>query len=419
MVAKGSVDVEQIQGPSGFIQHEGATFLVDYGKISQDGVEVGFLFEDGYFKGGSGPFAQWQDIVPIDEIPGCVFRGIDAAGNALELPGAGTGPSGHLTYNGIEFIVTNGRLSAVNHKLLGGFDDNGKVAVKDPRELNCVRLLDESTQLNTYFQGQKSNGTPMRVDFVRPIPQYRKDRSSAQNEIIRYFMGFDALTTAQKKYVLETMALWAACGLLQVVRKSEGDAAIGNVKHGAAGQTAVRTSNATFDKEEFERDVTYYAKHGAIFNGGTGLNMVEVRLSLVVAHEFGHQVDFTLTKAAQDRITEMYDRRRASCDKLHPPPRKYEGENELLTYPQVESRHFISGYAKASRHEYFAESLAAFSVKDSRQVLKQLDPAMHELLTALVLRPESMLRVVLHDTILALQASLRLGGEFDDDILSL
>jgi hypothetical protein len=418
MVANSSVDIAKIQGPSGFIEYGGATFLVDYGRVYLDGVPVGFLFDDGFLKDTSGPFGQYEGVRPIDEIQGCLFRGIDAAGNKLELPGGGTGPSGHLTYNGIALNVTNGRLSTMDHQLVGTLDDNGTICVKDPKELNCLRRLNENTQLNSYFEGRKSNGAPFRHEFVRPIPQYRKDRSYAQNEIIRYFQGFDTLNARQKKYVLDTMALWGSCGLLQVVRKSEGDAAIGNVRHGAAGITAVRTSNATFDKEEFERDVSNYNDYGVLLNARKGVNLLEVRLSLVVAHEFGHQVEFTLTQAAQDHVADLYDRRRATCDKLHPPIDKYENETEYLLYHQFDDRHFVSGYAKTSKYEYWAESLAAFSVQESRKVLKELDPAMHELLTGLVLRPTSVLRVVLHETILALQASLRLGGEFDDDILS-
>jgi len=69
-------------------------------------------------------------------------------------------------------------------------------------------------------------------------------------------------------------------------------------------------------------------------------------------------------------------------------------------------------------HEYWAECVAAFSVKGSREILRQFDPEMHELLARLVVKPQSMLRIVLHETIAALQASLKLGGEYKDDLLS-
>ena len=35
---------------------------------------------------------------------------------------------------------------------------------------------------------------------------------------------------------------------------------------------------------------------------------LEVRLNLVVSHEFGHQVDFVLTPAVQNQVLELYDK---------------------------------------------------------------------------------------------------------------
>ena len=92
--------------------------------------------------------------------------------------------------------------------------------------------MDETTQLNTVFQGVKANMQPLIHEWVRPLQ--KKDRTYIDNEIIRYFKDFEQLNQIQKQYVLETMRLWAASGLLQIVRKSEGDCAMGNVKHGAA-----------------------------------------------------------------------------------------------------------------------------------------------------------------------------------------
>jgi hypothetical protein len=102
---------------------------------------------------------------------------------------------------------------------------------------------------------------------------------------------------------------------------------------------------------------------------------------------------------------------------LHPPPQQYKGYSELLMTHQVDQRHFISGYAKTSMHEYWAEAVAAFSVKETREILRKFDPAVHQFLTDIVLRPTTMLRVVLHETITALQASLRVGEEYRDDLL--
>jgi hypothetical protein len=419
MVTQSSVDSQKIKGPSGFIEYAGAMLVVDYGKVYQDGSPIGFLFEDGYLKDTSGPLGASEHMRPIETLPGCVFRGIDTSGLALQLPASNNGgPTGDFTYNGLKLHVINGRLATLDHRLLGSFGDDGVICVKDASAENGNRSLDEVTQLNTLFQGSKGNGEPWTYEFNRQPALYRKDRSYAENEIIRYFMGFDALTSVQKRYVLETMRLWAACGILQIVRKSEGDASLGNVKHGAAGVTGVRTGNATFDKEEFDFDVAHYNKEGACFNHGRGPNLVEVRLSLVVPHEFGHQLEFTLTQSGRDQLTEMYNQRHKTCEKVHALPPHIAGYSELLRYHQVDNRHFISGYAKSSMHEYWAECVAAFSVKETRRILQEVDPEMHQLLTKLVRHPQGMLRVVLHETIATLQASLRLGGEFDDELLA-
>lgn len=416
MVTQSSVDTQTIKGPSGFIEYAGTMLVVDYGKVYLDGAPVGFLFEDGYLKDTSGPLGLCDQVRPIEELPGCIFRGIDTAGNELTLPDGAGGPSGEFTYNGVRLNVTNGRLGTLDHRLMGSFGDNGVIRLRDASAKDGKLELDELTQLNTTFKGTRSNAEPWTYEFNRPL--YRKDRSYAHNEIMRYFVGFDALTTVQKRYVLDTMGLWASSGLLQIVRKSEGDASLGNVKHGAAGVTGVRTGNATFDKEEFDADVGHFNRYGPLFKVGKGPNLVEVRLSLVVPHEFGHQLEFTLTQAAQEHITEMYNQRRAACEKVHSLPPQVAAYSELLRNHQVENRHFVSGYAKSSTHEYWAECVAAFSVQETRQILKEFDSEMHKLITNLVTTPSTMLRIVLHETIAALRASLRLGGELDDDLLS-
>jgi hypothetical protein len=215
------------------------------------------------------------------------------------------------------------------------------------------------------------------------------------------------------------MAMWASSGVLQIVRKSEGDASFGNVQHGITGATRIRTGKVTIDKEEFEREVNYYKQHGAMMTVPKNLkDYLEVRLNLVMSHEFGHQVDFVLSSAVQEQIVELYEKRKKSCDKLHVLPANYESQSELLLPPQFEKRHFISGYAKSSAYEYWAESLAAFSIIQTRVHLKEFDPAIYEILKTLVLSPTKIISRVFHETITTLQASLKLGGELTDEILS-
>lgn len=416
MATKSSVEAPAVQGPSGFIEVGGQMLVVDYGKVYHDGSAVGFLFEDGFLKGTSGPLGNADGFRTIDEIAGCVFRGIDTSGLELELPGAGGGPNGTLTYNDVVLKVNNGRLSTQDHKLVGEFTDEGDLYVRDTLRKAARRKMDENTQLTTVFKGTKSNGQAWEHDFNRPL--YKQDRKYSENEVVRYFENFDGLTVAQKKFVQESLKVWSSSGLLQVVRKSEGTAALGNVKHGASGVTGVRTGYVTLDREEFEKEITLSKRFGALAVVATRFRPhVEVRLNQVVSHEYGHQLEFILSQATQDKITRLYDKHFSKCEKAHAMPSGYEGVSELLTPQQVSQRCFISGYARTSMHEYWAECTAAFSIKESRDLLGKLDPTMYELLHDLVFQPDKMLRPVFVDTIVDLQASLRVGGELTDDLL--
>jgi len=416
MEASRSSELKHNTGPSGFLELSGAMYVVDYGRIYHDNAMIGYLFEDGTLTDTSGPLGRSDGYNLIDDLAGAVFRGIDSTGVKLELPFAGGGPTGKLTYNGRHFNVVRGRLASADHRLFGQFDDSGNLLVKDISDPTGFRRLDESNLLLTIFEGTKMSGSNFQFEFARPL--YRRDRTYAVNEIIRYFEGFDNLTTAQKKYVTETMLLWASCGVLQIVRRSEGDASLGNVRHGAAGVTGLRTGNVTLDREEFEREISLYQQFGPLAVVSKGIrNLTEVRINLVVAHEFGHQVEFVLTQSVIQEVTELYEQRRKVCDKVHPPPPTYDGGAELIEPQQVTSRHFLSGYSRASVHEYWAECVASFSVKESREKLREMDPGAHKILKDVVFRPATVMQRMHHEKILSLQASLRLGGEFDDNLL--
>ena len=421
MATRSPQESKTVQGPSGFIELNGEMLVVDYGKIyAVDGAQIGYLFEDGYLQNTSGVLGEFDGLRPIETVEGCIFRGIDCEGLELELPGEWYGPSGTLTYNNIPFHVSCGRICTQEHRLAGYYDDQGVIAARDLVHKDQRREIDDSFQLSTTFNGVRSDGEPFQVDFVRKLPHYRKDKSYAANEIIRYFEDFDKVNAAQKKYVLDSLNLWASTGILQIVRKSEGNAALGNVKHGAAGVTAVRTGMVHLDKEEFEKEVGYFKQWGTFAVVMPNRRMpeyLEVRINLVVAHEFGHQLEFVLSQKTQEHIQDLYEKKKAHCNKMHPPPSDYTGHAELVQKDRVFSRIFISGYAKSSHHEYWAEAVAAFSTVEGRAALKKLDPAVYEILKATVTDPRSVLRPVFYDTMLALQASLRLGGEFHDRIL--
>ncbi len=401
------------KGPTGFLTDGQGMLVVEDGQIFKDGQYVGVLFEDGYLQSFNELLGKPGDILLIESIAPWQFRGIDSGGGELSLPDA-IGPTGDLTYNGRPFKVINGRIIAPGHRYVAQITDEGQIYIRQKGGTADRIKLDNITLLNFIFEGKNSKGDNWQHQFARPL--YRPDRSYTDNEIIRYFDGFDALNALQKKYILETMALWSSCGILQIVRKSEGDASLGNVKHGATGVTRIRTGNVSLDKEEFEREVNFFKKYGPIMNvSKNGKGQLEVRLNLVMAHEFGHQVDFVLMAAVQEQVLELYEKRKKGCDKLH----RLAGpdqSSELLMPQQLEQRHFISGYAKASAHEYWAESLAAFSLKETRDYLKEVDPVIYQIMVSLIKNPTAVFSRVLHETLIGLQASLRLGGEFTDEL---
>lgn len=404
-------DSSQVSGPSGFMELGGNALVVDFGNVFLADTVVGFLYEDGLLKSSSpdGGESQWR---LIDDLEGCVFRGIDSRGIELVIAAGHGGPSGRLLYNGVQYNVLNGRIATEDHLLVGEIDDQGKVSVRDHRTKIARRSLDENATLNLYFEGAKSNGKPWKYEFSRPLS--RKEKPYFENEIIRYFQDWDKVNLNQKKYVLDSLEIWAKSGILQVVRKSEGNAALGNVKHGSAGVTRVRTGMVDLDAEEFERDNDLHKRFGPLAVVSTKVPpYVEVRINLVVSHEFGHQLHFCLSQSTQNRIEEFYQSRIKRSVKLCPPPPNYDGGSELLRPEYVPNRMFISGYAKASVYEYFAESVAAFSVPDSRRVLKEMDPGMHKLLTDVIYQPETGITGTLCEQVLDLQSSLRMGGGFN------
>lgn len=416
MATESLLDTNKALGPSGFLELDQNMLVVDYGKISDlAGTQIGYLYEDGLIEGMSAPF-DWQGQKAIEQLPGCKFRGIDARGVAIELPCDKRGPTGGLQYNGVPLNVLYGRISTQDHRVVGYMDDNGAITLRDHKTPSTLHALDENSQLNTIFQGIKSNNQPLIHEFVRPL--HRKDRNYIDNEIIRYFEQFDKLNTVQKQYVLETMQIWAASGLLQVVRKSEGTAALGNVKHGASGVTGVRTGMVTLDREEFETEITLYKRFGPVAKVSNRLKPYsEVRINLVVSHEYGHQLEFTLSQAYQDKVTDLYQKRLNTCNRLHPLPEAYEGFSELLLTHQIDDRVFISGYARTSMHEYWAECTAAFSVKESREMLRQRDPQIYDILHEVLFSPEKTLSPKYETEALRLQSSLRVGGHLTDNLL--
>ncbi len=396
----------------------GHLLVVDYGKIMHpDGSTIGFLFEDGLIRGHGEPLGKWDGEKAIEELTGAVFQGIDSHGLQQILPGPEKGPIGGLKYNNREFQVLFGRVATMDHKLMGRMTDDGTLYFRDPRFPTCMRKMDVESQLSTQFQGIKSNGQPWRHDYLPAL--HKPDKPYWENEVNRYFLDIDRVNGPQKKYVFDTMRLYSVCGLLHMISRKEGRAGLGNVKHGASGVTAIRTGNVTLDREEFEREVNFFKKFGSLMAVPARTKpLIEVRLNMVVSHEYGHQLEFWLSEATKARVTEIYEKRIRDSQRLYPIPEEAETLSELIQPHQIEQRIFISGYARSSFNEYWAECVAAFAIKESRTLLKQCDLEIHEILKEVVMKPEQTLSALAHEHMLNLQTSLRVGGEFPDDLLN-
>jgi hypothetical protein len=256
------VETLKTRGPTGFIEFGNHSLTVDHGRIYRaDMTQVGYLLDDGFIQGFASPLGPFDGLKTIEELPQASFKGIDSTGLQLVLPGTSRGPTGGLVYNkSVSLNVIFGRIATQDHRRVGLMADDGTIYLYDQRFLGTLRKLDEGSQLATTFQGIKSNGTPWQYEFTRPI--HRAEKPYWENEIIRYFDDVQRVNESQRKYVYETMSLYAKTGMLQIVRKKEGVAGLGNVKHGAAGVTGVRHGNVTLDRDEFEKEVVYSIESG-------------------------------------------------------------------------------------------------------------------------------------------------------------
>ncbi len=405
-------------GPSGFIQIGETEFIiVDYGQVIKDGLVIGKIYDDGFMQVKGNTIGNHRNNFFIDLISNLSFRGQDSFGLSLELPEKIKAPSGDLYYDGKLFKVVNGRICSSEHNYLGIFDDLGDIYLRCPKSRRNSVKLDENSLLNFKFTGQHHDGEKFNYDYTKTLN--RPNRSYIENEIIRYFEDYDSLTSIQKKYVNENLTLWAACGILQTVRKSEGNCAFGDIRHGASGVTGVRTGNVTLDKGEFETEIKLFFHEGPLCNLMvlSNLNHIETRVNMVVSHEFGHQLEFVLNQKAQNRIAELYKTRFEKSQKLFPYPSGYDGRSEIITRNQFQDRIFYSGYSKQSSEEFFAESIAAFSVEKTRLDLKTFDFELYSLIEQIVTDSSQMLRSVLSDSINDLQLSLSIADIYKENLI--
>ncbi len=230
-----------------------------------------------------------------------------------------------------------------------------------------------------------------------------------------YLLGYDDLNPNQKRYVLESLQLWYSCGLLRLAYKLEGGAKFGKLKYGAICSASVRSGIVTIDLLELEKEVESYERYGPLkLMPSTVAGYYEVMLNLSVSHGFAQQIRFCLSQDAQDHIQKLFESRLTQCDTLHPLPEVARRSSELVRDAQ-DQRCFISGWARQSWHHYWAESMAAYSVKECREKLRNLDLEIYDVISELIFHPEKLLSPRIIETLEAIQRELREANQFSLD----
>jgi hypothetical protein len=267
--------------------------------------------------------------------------------------------------------------------------------------------------------------------------------------IDRYFEDLDAVDASLADYIRVNLRLWDICGLLSVVERAGNRARLDNGKLADERQGLIdrrdtlkenvtkaeqagtatdvllngiddlndkikKLSEATqqaksafaekgyvsIDRQEMELETAVFNKHGSISVQPRAEPFVVVYLGLGVAHEFAHQLSDFLLPDFSTIVNSIYERKKQSCS--HKESDKHE---ELLTPIQVAQRHFISGHARVSTNEYWAECITAFSKKDSRDILSTFDSEIHKALTDLVLYPERYLATPWNQSVIEIRAA--------------
>jgi hypothetical protein len=239
------------------------------------------------------------------------------------------------------------------------------------------------------------------------------------NIIADYFEGFESLSATQQNYVVESLNVWKASGLLQVVMEGKVKMFFGKLKEGSSACVNVDTGNAVLSADEFEREVKFFQRFGVLMAVPTRVpGFIEVRLNAVVSHSFAHQLQFVLSKRTQERILELYRIRLDNCNRLHPAPEGSTLTSEVFAQAQFADSVFVAGYARTSPHEYFAEAVSAFSFKDGRDRLKEVDRDIYQLLVDLIYQPEGMLIPDREKSLLEIRAQIKAGGGLPRDFLN-
>ncbi len=231
----------------------------------------------------------------------------------------------------------------------------------------------------------------------------------------KYFLDYADLEINQQKYVSDCLNLWYLSGLLKTVYESQGGADFDTLADGATVACSVRTGNVKIDRGNFEREVESFERFGPATSFATHGNEVEgSRFNLSLAVGLGFQVEFCLSDQTRDCIREAFEAAHSTSQTLSEPK---PGENPPQAWRPELNLSFAPGTPHKSWHHYWAESLAAFSIKTSREQLQKIDPKIHALLNELVLQAESKINSNLKEVVLNNRKELLEANEHATNLL--
>ncbi len=231
----------------------------------------------------------------------------------------------------------------------------------------------------------------------------------------KYFLDYEDLEVNQQKYVSDCFRLWYLSGLLKTVYKSQGGADFDTLADGSTVACSVRTGNVKIARENFQREVESFERFGPVTSFATAENQVKgscFNLSLLVG--LGFQIEFCLSDQTRDSVREVFETAPSTSGTLSEPR---PGENPPQPWRPAPNLSFAPGTPHKSFHHYWAESLAAFSIKKSREQLQQVDSRIHALLTELVLQPEGKIGGNVKVTLLNSKKELLEADEYVDNLL--
>ncbi len=116
------------------------------------------------------------------------------------------------------------------------------------------------------------------------------------------------------------------------------------------------------------------------------LSGLEVRLNLVVPLALAHQLNKMLCTSFREKVEGLYQANLSKCGNS-----TFSG-SEFVNQQHISHRVFISGSARRSAEDYWKDSVAAFSLKSSREELMWIDPDVYKLLYDFALSPEAGLQ---------------------------